>query len=162
MKKIVQILGIFVLFIAVTAAGNKRVSNGSCSNSEAKFKAIDSLDTYFYASSKISSINYTYKTSVKEVEVPLFKGEKYRMVFNRQDLPKNVEVEIYDKSRESDGRTLLYSSKTEGNGSTILTYEPKKAKNLFINYVIPPAQGSDETGCMVFVLGYQLTFVKNN
>jgi hypothetical protein len=161
MKKIVQILGVFVLFVAITAAGNRTYSNGSCSNSEAKIKAIDSLNTFFYASSKTSSINYTYKTSVKEVEVPLFKGEKYRMVFNRQDLPKNVEIEIYDKNRESDSRNLLYSSKTEGNGSSILSYEPKKAKNLYINYIIPPAQGSDETGCIVFVLGYQLTFVKN-
>jgi hypothetical protein len=160
MKKFVQILGVFVLFVAITAAGNRKVSNGSCSNSEAKIKAIDSLNTYFYASSKTSSINYTYKTSVKEVEVPLFKGEKYRMVFNRQDLPKNVEIEIYDKSRESDSRNLVYSSKTEGNGANILSYEPKKAKNLYINYIIPPAQGSDETGCIVFVLGYQLTFVK--
>ncbi len=161
MKKALQFIAVLALFTAITAAGERSSSTATCVNKDAKLKAIDSLKTFFYASSKITSIDYTYRTSVKEVEVPLFKGEKYRMVFNRQDLPKNVEVEIYDKSWKENGRTLLYSSKDQDPSTTILSFEPKRAKNLFINYKVPPAEGSKETGCIVFVLGYQLTFIKN-
>tara|TARA_R110002049_G_scaffold278391_4_gene457170 strand:- start:141 stop:626 length:486 start_codon:yes stop_codon:yes gene_type:complete len=161
MKKSFQLIAVLVMFIAITAAGEKRTSTNSCVNKEAKTKAIDSLNTFYYASSKVTTIDYTYKTSVKEVEVPLFKGEKYRMVFNREDLPKNVEVEIYDKSWKDKGRSLLYSSKDQEPNTTILSYEPNRSRNLYINYIVPPAEGSKETGCIVFVLGYQLTFIKN-
>lgn len=161
MKKSLQLIAVLTMFIAITAAGEKKSLTNTCVNKEAKLEAIDSLNTFFYASSKVTNIDYTYRQSVKEVEVPLFKGESYRMVFNRQDLPKNVEVEIYDKSWKEDGRNLLYSSKDQDPSSNILAFEPKRAKNLFINYIIPPAEGSKETGCIVFVLGYQLTFIKN-
>ena len=160
MKKSLQLFASLAIFIALTAATSQTTTN-TCVNKEAKLKAIDSLKTFFYASSKITNIDYTYRTSVKEVQVPLFKGEKYKMVFNRQDLPKNVEVEIYDKSWKEEGRKLLYSSKDIDPNTEILSFEPKRSKDLFINYIAPPAEGSKETGCIVFVLGYQLTFIKN-
>jgi hypothetical protein len=160
MKKSLQLFASLAIFIALTAASGQKVTN-TCVNKEAKLKAIDSLNSFFYASSKITNIDYTYRTSVKELQVPLFKGEKYRMVFNRQDLPKNVEVEIYDKSWKEDNRNLLYSSKEIDQKTDILTFEPKRSKDLYINYIVPPAEGSKETGCIVFVLGYELTFIKN-
>ena len=161
MKNQFKFAVIIALFIAVTSAGERAVNSNTCTSKDAKLKAIDSLNAFYYASSKITSITYSQSQSLKEVEVPLFKGESYRMVFNRQDLPKNVEVEIYDKSWKEDGRNLLYSSKDQDPNADILSFEPKRAKNMFINYIIPATEGSKETGCIVFVLGYQLTFIKN-
>lgn len=131
--------------------------NVECDSKALKKAGISELNPYYYSSSKVSIITYDYKPQRKEIEVPLFKGEKYRMVFNRSDLPKNVEIKVFDKDKEHSGRDPIFSS--EGVTDEIITFEPEKSKKLYVNYLIPEAKGEKEGGCMVFILGYQLTFI---
>ncbi len=156
MKKSIYYSVLFSLI--VLAFGFVPASDNTCNTKELKREGISKLDPFYYSSSKVSTITYDYRAQRKEIEVPLFKGEKYRMVFNKKALPKDVLIEIYDKDKSHSGRTALYSSKDETG--EILSYEPTKAKKMYINYVVPSAKGVKETGCLVFVLGYQLTFVK--
>jgi hypothetical protein len=128
-----------------------------CDTKTLKKEGISKLNPYYYSSSKVNTINYDYKSQIKEIEVPLFKGEKYKLVFNKSALPKDVVVKIYDKDKEHTGRDPLFS--TEGMNDQIVSYEPKKAKTLYVDYLIPEAKGTKESGCIVFILGYQLTFV---
>lgn len=132
-------------------------TTGDCDSKTLKKEGITNLNPFFYSASKVNIISYEYKETRKEIEVPLFKGETYRLIFNKKGLPKDVVIEIYDKDMNSGDRTPLFSSKDLT--SEIVSYEPQKSKKLYVNYVIPKADGEKKTGCMVFILGYQLTFL---
>ncbi len=161
MKKIgiYLLLALFTLSITSVDLPKKIYNEDSveCDSKALKKAGISELNPFYYSSSKVSIITYDYKPQRKEIEVPLFKGEKYRMVFNRSDLPKNVEIKIFDKDKEHSGRDAIFSS--EGMEDDIITFEPKKSKKLYVNYLVPAAKGEKEGGCLVFILGYQLTFI---
>lgn len=126
-----------------------------CNPAALKEKASKSLEPYKYDSSELTRILYKKKESVKEVEVPLFIGEKYMFVFEMEALPKRVEVEIYNRDKDSKKRKLLFSSK----GKTDLTEfqcEISKMRTVYVDYIVPASDESAQTGCALFVLGYKL------
>ncbi len=126
-----------------------------CNPAALKEKAGKSLEPYKYDSSELTRILYKKKESVKEVEVPLFIGEKYMFVFEMEALPKRVEVEIYNRDKDSKKRKLLFSSK----GKTDLTEfqcEISKMRTVYVDYIVPASDESAQTGCALFVLGYKL------
>lgn len=154
MKKFAYLFSIIGLATILMAATSEKET---CDIKTLKKEGISNLNPFYYSSAKVSSITYDYSVRRKEIEVPLFKGEKYRMVFNKKSLPKDVVIEIYDKDKSHSTREIIYTSANkEGN---ILSYEPEKSKRYYVNYVIPKADGIKEEGCIVFVLGYQLTFI---
>jgi hypothetical protein len=118
---------------------------------------------YKYDSSKISRFTYKDKTQVKEIEVPLFMGEKYRFLFNTAGFSQNVKVEIYNKKIGHKKRKLLYEIEPI-DGKHIYIFEPKKSRKMYINYTIPKAEVVDGEepmkGCAIFLLGYRLTVLK--
>ncbi len=158
MKKTIRFFSLLAIFTIAFGAINNQVQAQNCDSKESKARAIMALTPFYYASAKISSLTYETTESVKEIEVPLFKGEKYKLVFNREDLGKMVQVEVYDKPRSESGRELLFSSAKLDKNVEIFSYEPDKSKDLFINYIIPASDSKSEEGCMIFVLGYQLNF----
>ncbi len=147
-------------FLVISALSIAAITETSCDAKALKKEGISELNPFYYSASKITSIAYGYRVVKKEIEVPLFKGEKYRMVFNKAGLPKDVVIEIFDKDKSHDGREPIFSSK--GNTETMVSFEPKKSKKMYVNYVIPKANGLKETGCVAFVLGYQLSFLKDD
>jgi len=157
-------LGIYFLLatfaittISGTAGSSSAEDEVKCNTKALKKEGISLLNPYYYSSSKVNIIHYDYKQSRKEIEVPLFKGEKYRLIFNKTELPKDVEIQIFDKDSDHSGRSPIFSS-TEEEGQMVI-FEPKKSKHLYVNYIIPPAKGEEKGGCLVFILGYQLTFI---
>ncbi|KAA3651476.1 MAG: hypothetical protein DWP98_03025 [Bacteroidetes bacterium] len=157
MKKSIY-YSIIAILAVVTFAFKPISGDTSCDSKALKKEGITSLDPFYYSSSKVSTITYDYRAQRKEIEVPLFKGEKYKMVFNKKGLPKDVIVEVYDKDKDHNGRTPIFTS--EGKDGNIISFEPEKSKKMYVNYIVPASKGTDETGCLVFVLGYQLTFIK--
>jgi len=155
MRNFSYILTLFTIGLVFLAA----TEEADCDKKALKKEGIAALKPYYYSSSKVSEIKYQYKTVRKEIEVPLFKGEKYRMVFNKKALPKDVVIEIYDKNAEhrGQGHKPLFTSKD--NKDEIIAYEPKKSKTLYVNYMIPSGKKDIKIGCLAFVLGYQLTFI---
>ena len=121
---------------------------------------------YKYDSSKTSRFTYKNKTQLKEIEVPLFAGEKYRFLFNTSGLPQDIKVEIYNKPKDHKKRKLLYSLEQK-EGIYIYAYEPSKSRKMYINYTIPVSASSAATaedamrGCMIFVLGYKLAVLRS-
>lgn len=143
--------------VALIFSLSSSINSESCDSKTLKKEGITELNPFYYSASKVNIINYDYKASRKEIEVPLFKGEKYKLVFNKKGLPKDVVIDIFEKDKSHEGRSAVFTS--EGNTSDILSYSPKKSKKLYVRYTIPEAKGMKESGCIVFILGYQLTFI---
>lgn len=112
---------------------------------------------YKYDSSKSTKFVYKTKPQRKEIEIPLYRGEKYRFLFHTGGLSRqDVKIEIYDKPTESKKRTLLYELIPK-NGQEIFIFEPEKSRKMYLNYTIPEvAEPTEQQDCIAMVLGYQL------
>ena len=75
---------------------------------------------YKYDSSKTTRFYYKTKPQQKEIEVPLYLGEKYRFLFNTEGLKGDVKIEIYSKPFGHKKRKLLYSLEQK-EGQLVLT-----------------------------------------
>ena len=126
-----------------------------CNVKALKEKAENLLDPYKYDSSELTKIIYKKLESVKEVEVPLFIGEKYKVIFVTEALPKAVEIQIYNKDKESKNRKLLFSSKDAGADKKDISFDISMARHIFIDYVVPPVEIGSYSGCVVFAVGYK-------
>ena len=151
MTKIIKpILSIVIVFVLMAFQGGDVL----CNSKELKEKAKLVLEPYKYDSSELTRILYKTKESIKEVEVPLFIGEKYRIVFELEALPKQVEVQIYNKDKDSKNRKLLFSSKEMGDKKEFL-FEVSKVRHIYVDYVVPPTEAGSYSGCAVFMVGYK-------
>lgn len=146
-KPIVSIVIVFVLMAFQTG-------DVLCNSKELKEKAKLALEPYKYDSSELTRILYKAKETIKEVEVPLFIGEKYRMVFELEALPKQVEVQIYNKDKDSKNRKLLFSSKDMGDKKEF-QFEVSKVRHVYVDYIVPPTEAGSYSGCAVFMVGYK-------
>ncbi len=152
MKKIIKsIFSIVIVFVLLSFQGGDVL----CNAKELKEKAKELLDPYKYDSSELTRILYKNKQTLKEVEVPLFIGEKYRIVFELEALPKQVEVQIYNKDKDSKNRKLLFSSKDIGAEKKEFQFEISKARRIYVDYVVPPTETGSYSGCAVFMVGYK-------
>lgn len=151
MKKIIKpLLSIFIVCMLMAFQSGDIL----CNAKELKEKAKEMLEPYKYDSAELTRILYKSKETIKEVEVPLFIGEKYRIVFELESLPKQVEVQIYNKDKESKGRKLLFSSKEMGDKKEF-QFEVSKVRQVYVDYVIPPTEAGSYSGCAVFMVGYK-------
>ena len=114
---------------------------------------------YKYDSSTTTRFKYSSEAKGKEIEVPLFMGEKYRFLFNIAGA-ENIEINIYDKSSVKEKRTLLFSSKNAVPDGKIYTFEPEKSRKMYINYTIPSSENTGTSGCVLFMLGYKYKTLK--
>jgi hypothetical protein len=151
MKKIIKpIVSTILVFVLMAFQGGDVL----CNAKDLKEKAKNTLEPYKYDSSELTRILYKKKESVKEIEVPLFIGEKYRMVFELEALPKQVEVQIYNKSKDSKNRKLLFSSKSLGDKKEFM-FEVSKVRQVYVDYIVPPTEEGSYSGCAVFMVGYK-------
>ena len=143
----------FFLIGALSSYGQENMCDAKALKDEIKGKL---KPGYKYDSSKITRIAFKNEEQGKEIEVPLFIGEKYKFIFNTKAVSEPVEIAIYNKPAGSKRRKELYSNKKEmKDGSKIFTWEPDKSRKMYINYKIPPSKDEDR-GCIVFLLGYKL------
>ena len=70
-------------------------------------------------------------------------------------MPKQIEVQIYNKDKDSKSRKLLFSSKELGADKNEFQFEVSKMRHIFIDYVIPPTETGSYSGCAVFMVGYK-------
>lgn len=114
------------------------------------------LEPYKYDSQKFTKINYTKKAQQLEVEVPVFIGEKYRLVFNTSGLPKPIRVSVYTKDKESKKREAIYTNKDLKPGENELVFDAPRARKMFVDYDVPAdSSGVKASGCVIFMVGYK-------
>ena len=126
-----------------------------CDQKVLKDQAKKTLEPYKYDLAKITRIMYKEKPTMKEIEVPLFIGEKYRLVFNTAALPKNVVINLYNRDKDSAKRKLMFSTKDVGADKKDFAFDYSFANKIFIDYDIPVGDSIANSGCVVFMLGYK-------
>ena len=151
------ILAVPVLLVLVSLTGAAIQQAVTCDQKALKDAARAKLDPFKYDSGKVTQLRYKNKAQVKEIEVPVFIGEKYRMVFNTQSLTRNVVISVYNKDKDTKGRKVLWTSKNSPAGTTLHVFEPENAKfKFFVDYDLPAVADSlPSTECVVFMLGYK-------
>ncbi len=158
-NKISFIVSFIVIFFVSTAAVE---IVEECDVTTFKKELKSKLKPYFkYDSAKTSRFLYKTKTQKKEIEVPLFMGEKYRFLFNTKCLPLDIKVEIYNKPVGHKKRKLLYSLNKK-EGQNIYAFEPEKSRKMYINYTIPKTEEENLRGTMIFILGYRIGGIKKD
>lgn len=146
-----------LLAIIIFAFKQTQELSDFCNSVEAKQKCKDALKPGFqYDATKVTKLTFSTKKDFKELEVPLYIGEKYRFVFNSEGNPQPVDVEVYDNKFESKKRKLLFSSRDFPPEQKQFVFEPDRAKRVFIDYTIPPTSDSTKKGCVVFAIGYKI------
>lgn len=107
-----------------------------------------------YDSSKTSRFTYKNKELTKEIEIPLYMGEKYRFLFNTAGLPKDVKVEIYNKPLGHKKRKLLYQIEKKED-QHIYKFDPEKSRKMYVTYTTSIVEEEGLRGCLVFLVGYK-------
>ncbi len=156
LKTKITSISILLFFLSVSFTGVSQSS--SCNTVELKTQSKEFLKPDFrYDASKTTYLTFLNKKQFKELEVPLYIGEKYKLVFNTAGVPENVDIEVYTKKYEANGRELLFSSRDSEPTDNCYTFEPTKAlRRVYIDYLIPPASGEKSSGCVVMTLGYKI------
>ncbi len=114
------------------------------------------LDPFKYDSQKFTKINFTKKPQQLEVEVPIFIGEKYRLVFNTSGLPKGIKINVFTKDKEARKRESIFSNKDAKAGENELVFDAPRARKMFVDYDVPTdSTNAKLTGCMIFMVGYK-------
>lgn len=114
------------------------------------------MEPFKYDSQKFTKILYTKKVQQLEIEVPVFIGEKYRLVFNTSSLPKPVVVNVYTKDKESSKREPIYTSKSLKPGENEIVFDVPRVRKLFVDYDVPADSTNQKmSGCLVFMVGYK-------
>ena len=148
---------ISIATIAVILTGAQyNVIKDYCTAAITKKKCKETLKPFQYDASKVSKLTFKYKPAVKEVEVPLYFGESYRFVFNREGLPQHVDVNVYNKPFDNKKRVLLWTTKGKPETQNEFVWEPEKSRKMYVNYSIPATNDTIKKGCIVFVLGYKI------
>lgn len=104
LNKLLKITSVFALLFSVFAFEG----DTPCDAKALKDKAKKQLEPFTYDMSKLTHITYKAKAWLKEIEVPLFIGEKYRLVFNTELLPKPIVISVYNRDKDSKKRKLLF------------------------------------------------------
>lgn len=145
------------LLLTTAFIGSAFQSEELCNSKELKQKAKDALSPYKYDSGRLTKIMYKKKVQLKEMEVPVFIGEKYKLVFVTENITRNVVINIYNKDKESSNRKQLWTSKNAPAGETTHAFVPeKRAMKYFVDYEIPAVADSlPDPECVMFTLGYQ-------
>ena len=142
-----------VLFIILVAFA---FQEAPCDAKALKERAQKELDPFTYDMSKLTHISYRSKPTLKEIEAPLFIGEKYRLVFNTEALPKQIVVSVYNRDKDSNKRKLLFTTKDAPASKRLFTFDISFARKTFIDYEIPAGDSTAGGGCIVFMLGYKV------
>lgn len=158
LKKLRNLLPVLLLaigFVTLTAQTSGEIMD-YCTSSATKKKAKADLAPYKYDGSKTTRITFKYVEQRKEIEIPLYFGERYRMVFNREGSPQPVQISVYNKSHTQKNRELLWTTKDEPTTENQFVFEPKRARKMFVNYDIPATTDTIKKGCVVMLLGYAI------
>lgn len=143
-----------VVVMALTCAFIQ--ASDTCDTKKLKDEAKAALDPFKYDSGKVTRLTYKKKAQLKEIEVPLFIGETYKVVFNTAGISRDVTINVYSKDKESKNREPLFTAKATG-AERIFTYEPKgRRTKLYVDYDLPVVNDSvPPAECLVMMLGYK-------
>jgi len=116
------------------------------------------MKPFLYSAQSALHVALKSESQVKDVDVPAFGGEKYRVVINTSSMPEGTEVGVYDADATHKKRKQYFT--TQDIGISNFDTDAKSGK-LVIEYTIPAASKSVFNGCAVVVIGYENKFADN-
>jgi hypothetical protein len=156
MKAINRFKSLIFSLVILMLVSAFQVGEPMCDQKVLKDKSKKVLLPFKYDLAKVTRLAVGDKPTMKEIEVPLFIAEKYRLVFNTEALPKNVIIKLYNRDKDSKNRKLVFSSKDAGLDKKEYFFDYSFANKIFIDYEVPQKDSTDGTGgCVVFMLGYK-------
>ena len=153
MKKLIKILAIALSIFTYSTSMAQEAAECDATGLKAVLKPF-LMPVYKYDSSNITKFTFKAEIQGKEIEVPLFSSEKYRLLFNASTTP-GLEIYIYDKPKGRSNRTLLYASKSKNNKEGLYSYDPETSAPVYVTYLLPGSENVGTEGCVVFLLGYK-------
>ncbi len=118
-------------------------------------------EPYHFDCANSLPVKFIRKEQVKEIQIPIFSGEKYLFVFNTYALAPGVKIDVWDKPMEDSKRENLFSVKSS-DAAKINRFIPKKKlrDRVYIDYTIdahPNANDNspEDGGCGVIVVGFK-------
>lgn len=153
-RRTLLIYPIAALVIALTGAFIQ--STDQCDTKKLKDDAKAALDPYTYDSGKVTRLYYKKKEAIKEIEIPVFIGEKYKFVFNSAGITRDVKISIYNKDKDAKNRKELFSCSAK-DGEKIQSFVPEGGKtHFYVDYALPAVADSlPPSECMVLMLGFK-------
>lgn len=131
----------------------------SCDVTASKLKCKKELVPFRYTGMTVQRIFFRRYNQKKEVSFPLYFEAKHRFVFNTENLPQEIKVEIYDSHSTNKKRNKLASFSSDEKQ---FTFEPDPAMGLpfiYVNFLIPASIADDTKsipkGCVVIMTGYE-------
>ncbi len=134
---------------------------------EGRVAARAKLKPFKYDGTKSTYFNYKTFTHAKEVEILTVQKTNYKFCFSGNMIKgESIAIEIYDKPRGANGRTLVYSKENIGSGDFEVTLDEMnetfrsekgkviedqkllsqmRLKKVYINYIIPASDREFET-----------------
>jgi len=156
MKKLLSIF--FIAGVLISLSAFQTTNPAECDAEEALSACKKKLPPFYFQDRKTVTFDYNTDSQTKEYDIQLFDGEEYRFVLNRTYAP-GVEFEVYNKSKDSKKRKLLYSSKDDKNKGSLLMFEPVTIPHIYVDVIIPGGVSDREQGCVTMMVGYELVFI---
>jgi len=150
------IASVFTFVLIVTFAFTPQ-GNSSCNVEEALKACKRKLLPYSFQDRKTITFSYGAEKQLKEYKIQLFKGERYRFVFNSTYSP-GVAFEVYDTAKDKSPRKLLYDSRKDKESGNLLLFHPKDVAYAYVDLIIPAGNNQNTEGCATIMIGYELTF----
>lgn len=127
-----------------------------CDQKTLKNRCKAMLGQFKYDSAKVTKIALQKKSQKLEVEVPVFVGEKYRLVFNTAQCPGKVTINVYNKDKEAKKRDLLFSTRDSSGSDREFIFDAPRVRKMYVDYdIAPDSTNSKAKGCAVFMVGYK-------
>ncbi len=114
------------------------------------------IPEYRYDSSKIMSFTTTGDFQGKKIEIPLYKTENYRFVFNTKGADKNFQIYVSTHKDSKKGKILFALKDVREAGKDTYVFDPETTDKLYITYIIPPAVETTSEFCVAFMIGYKV------
>jgi len=154
-----------IVFFTLIATAGMSQAYEHCDTKTLKDTCKQYLDRPFkYDASNTILISFQKRPQMKEIELPMFMGEEYRIIFNTYALPPGVEIHVYNKDADHDNRKELFSCNSSDASKKIFIWDcPHYHSKIFVDYVIPAkhdnGSGTDDSpaveGCGILVVGYK-------
>lgn len=153
MKKLFVQLSLAACFIISTAA----IESGNCDSKTVRSELKHELvPDYRYDSSNITEFTTSSEFQGKKIEIPLFKTEKYRFVFNTEGTDKNFQIYVSNKKDTKSGKILFALKDVKKEGQNVYTFDVEGVDKLYVTYVVPPSLEQINSFCVAFMIGYKL------
>lgn len=135
-----------------------------------KEKSRENLKPYRYDGTNVTHFSYSGFAQKREIEVLLFNGNDYRLVFNAQGATKPVDIQIYDKPVSNQARVMIHEIKNV-TGQENLPIETSALNNkyrdlknskdvvlkrIYVDYIISANDSKEPaSGFMILTYGYK-------